>query len=110
MRIVIEHLLGILYKLIIMGMEVEKCSTLLGGNNSVILNKQFPSSALKKNHNLVAFHKTREAVAALFVQTGHIKGNQNTCDILTKSLSPIDFYNLTGSILYNQFPKDGDIL
>ena len=110
MRIVIEHLLVIRYKLWMLGMEVEKCSTLLGDNNSVIINTQFSSSKLKKNHNFLAFHKAREAVASGFVRTGHIAGNQNAWNILTKYLIPIDLYNITGSILYNIFPKDGDTL
>ena len=91
-----------------MGMEVEKCSTLLEDNNAVIMNTQLPSITLNKNCNSVGFHKAREAVAAGFLRTGHINSNQNAWDILKKSLSPIYFYNLTGYIFYNKFPKDGD--
>ena len=40
MRISIEHLLGIRYKLRMIGMEVEECSTLLEDNNAVIMNTQ----------------------------------------------------------------------
>ena len=91
-----------------MGMEVEKCSTLLEDNNALIMIMQLPSITLNKKRNLVAFHKARETVAARFVRTVHINSNQNACDILTKSPSPIDFYNLKGSILYNQYPKQYD--
>jgi len=38
MRIVIENFLGLRYKLSMMGMDVEKCPTFLGDNNSVIIN------------------------------------------------------------------------
>ena len=58
-----------------MKMEVEKCSILLGDNNSVIMNTQLPSSTLKKKHKSVAFYKAHEAIAAGFVQTGHIDSN-----------------------------------
>jgi len=34
-------------------MDVEKCPTLLGGNNSVIVNTQLPSSSIKKKHNFL---------------------------------------------------------
>ena len=107
MCIVIEHLLVIRYKLRMLGMEVEKCSTLLEDNNSVIINTQLSSSKLKKNHNFLAFHKAREAVAAGFLQTGHIDSNQNVCGILMNSLSFVDLYNLTGYIFHIQFPKYG---
>ena len=72
MRIVIKNLLGLRYKLYIVGMDVEKCSTLLGDNNSVIVNTQLPLSSIKKKPNSVAFHKAREAVAAGYARTGHI--------------------------------------
>ena len=72
MRIVIKNLLGLRYKLHIVGMDVEKCSTLLGDNNSVIVNTQLPLSSIKKKPNSVAFHKAREAVAAGYARTGHI--------------------------------------
>ena len=101
MRIAIENLLGIRYKLRVMGMDVEKCSTLLGDNNSVIVNTQLPSSSIKKKHNSVAFHKAREAVAAGHVRTGHINSTENPSDVLTKAVSPTEFYRLTGPILCN---------
>ena len=101
MRIAIENLLGLRYKLRMMGMNVEKCSTLLGDNNSVIVNTQLPSSSIKKKHNSVAFHKAREAVAAGYVRTGHIDGTENPSDVLTKAVSPTEFYRLTGPILFN---------
>lgn len=101
MRIAIENLLGLRYKLRMMGMDVEKCSTLLGDNNSVIVNTQLPSSSIKKKHNSVAFHKAREAVAAGYVRTGHINSTENPSDVLTKAVSPTEFYRLTGPILYN---------
>ncbi len=94
MRIAIENLLGIRYKLRMMGMDVEKWSTLFGDNNFVIVNTQLPSSSIKKKHNSVAFHKAREAVAAGYVRTGHIKSTENPSDLLTKAVSPTEFYRL----------------
>ena len=105
MKIAIEHLLGIRYKLQMMCMEVETCFTLFGDKNAVITNTQLPSSTLNKEHNLAAFRKSHEAVAAECVKTGHIDSNKNDCDILKESIGPIDFYYLTGSILYSWFPK-----
>ena len=90
-----------------MGVKVETTSTLLGDNNSVIMNTQLPSSSLKKKHNSVAFHKAREAVAARIVRTGHIDGTENPSDTLTKSLGPSEIYKLTGPLLFNRFtPAD----
>ena len=94
MRIAIEALLELRYKLRMMGIPVEKTSTLLCDNHSVIVNTQLPSSNLKKKHNSVAFHKCREAVAAGIVRTAHIDGDCNPSDILTKPKGPADHYKL----------------
>jgi len=64
----------------------------------VIVNSQLPSSSIKKKHNSVTFHKAREAVAAGYVRTGHIDGAENPSDVLTKAVSPTEFYRLTGPI------------
>jgi len=73
MRIANENLLGSSLQTMYDGDGLEKHSTLLGDDNSVIVNTQLhvPSSSIKKKHNSVVFHKAREAVAAGFVRTGH---------------------------------------
>ena len=55
--IAIENLLGFQYKLRMMGIKVEKYSTILGDNNAVILKTQLTSSSLKKNQKPVKYHK-----------------------------------------------------
>ena len=57
MSIAIENLLELQYKLRMMGIKVDKYSTILGDNNAVILNTQLTSSSLKKNQNSVKYHK-----------------------------------------------------
>ena len=101
-RLAVEQQIGLRYKLRMMGVKVEKCSTVLGDNQAVITNMQLPSSTLKKKHNACAFHKCREAVAAGFTRFGHVSSEENPSDVLTKSLSPRKMYELTGPILYNR--------
>ena len=103
MRIAIEALLDLRYKLCMMGMYVEETSTLLCDKNSVITNTQLPSSNLKKKHNSVAFHKCREAVAAGYLRTAHIIGTVNPSDILTKAKGPADHYSLTKGPLFGHY-------
>ena len=71
MRLATEHLLEIRYKLQMMGTALEPCSAILCDNQAVILNMQLPSSTLKKKHNSVAFHKSREAFGTGFAHAGH---------------------------------------
>ena len=97
MRILIEHLLVIHYKLRMVCMEVENVLLNWGIKMQWWWTLGCHQLHSRKKYNLVAFHKVREDVAAGFVQTGHIDSNQNAWDILTKSLSPIDFCrNMSG--------------
>ncbi len=90
LRIAVEAILGIRYKLRAMGLKIQDTTTILCDNKLVVLNMQLPSSSLKKKHNWVAFHKAREAVAAGIVRLGHVDSKENASDILTKSLGPSD--------------------
>lgn len=100
MRIVVEAIMEIRYKLRMMGLAVEKASTIFGDNQAIITNMQFPTSSIKKKHNAVAYHKIREAVAAGFVRIGHVRGNANIADILTKPLGGSEYYKYLCPVLY----------
>ena len=102
MRIALEAILEIRYKLRSMGIKIEPTSTILCDNMSVIYNTQFPNSSLKKKHNAVAFHKVREAIAAGIIKTAHIPSNANLSDILTKPKGPADYYNHLKTLYYGR--------
>ncbi len=52
----------------------------------MVLNTTHAESTLKKKHLFIAYHRCREAAAAGFVQIGHIAGELNLADVLTKLL------------------------
>ena len=85
-----------------MGMKVRICSTLLCNNNYVIVNTQYTYSSLKKNNNSVGFNKYREAAADGFIRNGHIYGNQNSSDVTTNPLVPMDIHRRYLPFLYNK--------
>ena len=92
LRIAIEALIELRYKLRMMGVPIHQTSTVLCDNAAVIVNTQFPSSSLKKKHNSVAYHKAREAVAASVIRMGKISGEANIADMQTKPLGPAGIY------------------
>jgi hypothetical protein len=108
MRIALEAILEIRYKLRAMGIKFEHTSTILCDNQSVIYNTQFPTNSLKKKHNAVAFHKVREAVAAGIVRTAHIPSKANISDILTKPKGPADYYQHLKTILFGRDTTTND--
>jgi hypothetical protein len=105
MRIALEAILEIRYKLRMMGIDVEPTSTILCDNQAVIINTQLPTSSLKKKHNAVAFHKIREAVAAGIIRTAHIRSENNISDILTKPKGPLDYYKHLKVLLYGNIDE-----
>jgi hypothetical protein len=52
----------------------------------VVKNTSHPESTLKKKHLSIAYHRCREAMADGFARIGHIAGEENPADVLTKLL------------------------
>jgi hypothetical protein len=71
-------------------------------DNELVVNiASIPHGKLHKRHSALAFHKTREAIAAGIARYHHISGKKNASDILRKhwhmppvwdSLKPLLFW------------------
>ena len=70
-----------------------------GDNQSVVINTSNPSSTLKKKHNALAYHRTREAIAAGVIDFRFVRSEENFADLLTKALSLRIFQNLMKQLL-----------
>jgi len=79
-----EVLLGVHYKLRMMGVNIAGPSYIYGDNMSVIHNTQRPESTLKKKSNSVCYHAVCEAVAMGECLTGHVPTKDNPADLCTK--------------------------
>ena len=67
-----------------LGVPVKGSSLLFGDNESVVTNSTVPHSKLGRRHTALAYHRTREAIAAGILRYHHIDGNKNPADILSK--------------------------
>ena len=101
-RIAVELIIEFRYRCRMMGLRVTQPSTLFCDNASVIQNTTLPSSTLKKRHNSIAYHKIREAVAAGIVRIAYCQSSQNLADLLTKPVSPQDYYQLLNGFLFTR--------
>ena len=99
-RIATDLAVEISYTLQMLGVPVDGSILLLGDNKSVVLNTTIPSSALKKKHNAIAYHRVREAIAARIVRFCHVDTEVNLADVLTKPLANDDFHRLIRPILF----------
>jgi hypothetical protein len=84
MKIGLESLKGLQYKLRMMGVPIDGLSLIYGDNMLVIHNPQQPESTLKKKSNSIAYHSVRESVAMGELLTGHVGTNDNPANLATK--------------------------
>jgi len=86
LKIAIDQIEAIRYKLRMFGIPLEGCTSIFCDNESVVKNTTCSESTLGKKHLSIAYHRCREAVAVSFVRIGHIAGEINPADVLTKIL------------------------
>ena len=86
MRIAVELIESLRYKLRMFGIPVEGPTNVFCDNEAVTKNAIHPESTLKKKHNSIAYHRTREAVAAGTIRVTKEPGSTNLADVLTKLL------------------------
>ena len=84
MRIAIEMIEGLRYKLRMMGVPIEGPCNVFCDNNAVVINSKNPESMLKKKHAAINYHCTREAIAAKAIQVAKEDTSTNLADLLTK--------------------------
>jgi hypothetical protein len=87
LRIMVEMLESLRYKLRMLGIPIDGPANAFCDNKSVVTNSTVPTSTLKKKHNSIAYHRVRESVAAGILRIAKVHTNDNLADILTKSLS-----------------------
>jgi hypothetical protein len=102
LRIAIEKVEGLRYKLRMMGLPMEGPANGFCDNESVVLNSTIPSSTLKKKHNAVNYHKCRESIACGAVRLAKEPGETNLSDICTKLLNGPRKRQLASHVLFNK--------
>ena len=91
-RTAIDLIVEMRYKLRCIGLPLERSSTLIGDNKSVILNTTSPASKIKKKHLSCQLMRVREAIAGGYVKFVHIISPLNMADGLTKPLSKTEHH------------------
>ena len=86
MKLGMESLRGLRYKLRMMGVPIFGPLLIYGDNMSVIHNTQQPKSTLKKKSDSIAYHAVMESVTMGKLLTGHVGTNSNPEDLATKVL------------------------
>jgi hypothetical protein len=100
LRIAIELLESLRYKLRMFGVPIEGPSNTFCDNSSVVTNSTQPSSTLKKKHNAISYHKVQEAIAANIIRLAWVQSSKNLADMLTKPLPGPTLHALCEKVLY----------
>ena len=100
MRIAIELIEGLRYKLRMMGVAIDGECDLFCDNESVTKNVSRPESPIKKKHNSIAYHKARECIASKIIRVAKIEGERNQADLLTKLVAGPRLRELVGMVMW----------
>jgi hypothetical protein len=86
MRIAVEQVEALRYKLRMFGVPLDGPANVYCDNEAVTKNTTKPESTLNKKHHAVAYHKAREAVAAGIIRVAWEDTTTNLADLFTKLL------------------------
>ena len=100
LRICVEMLEALRYKLRMFGVPIDGAANVFCDNKSVVTNATVPTSTLKKKQNSIAYHRVREAVAAGVLRIAKVHTTENLADLLTKPLSATALKALIQKILW----------
>lgn len=100
MKTAVEQVEALRYKLRMMGVPIDGPANLYCDNESVFKNAAFPESVLRKKHNSIAYHKSRESQAGGAVHVAWVPGSKNIADLFTKVLPGPTLRELVSMILY----------
>ena len=90
-RIAVDQIIVVRNALRSIGIPILVESYLFGDKKGVIQNATNPEAQCKKKHNALAFHRTREAVAASISLPTKIDSEDNYTDIFTKPIASTPF-------------------
>ena len=86
MRMVVEHIKALWYKLHMFGIPIEGPTNVFCDNEAVFKNMTIPESTLKKKHNRICYHRCCKAVAARVMRVAKEGKLTNLADLFTKPL------------------------
>ena len=79
-----EQITVLRYTLRYLGVHIKSKSYMFGNNRSVVTSATLPYSTLSKRHNILVFHRVREAIAANIIDFHWIQSEYNLSDMLSK--------------------------
>ena len=83
---------------------IKSKSYLFGDNRSVVTSSTLPHSTLGKRHNILAYHRVKEAIASKVLAYHWIRTGYNLSDMLSKHWDHPSVYNMIMKLLITRGP------
>ena len=99
-----EQIIDLRHTLRYLGVPIKTKSYLFGDNRSVVTSSTLPHSALGKRHNILAYHRVREAIASKILAYHWIRTGYNLSDMLRKHWDYPSVYNMIMKLLITRGP------
>lgn len=100
MKVCVEQITALRFKLRMFGIPVNSPTDVLCDNQACVNNSSKVESVLNKKHCSLAYHATRWAVAAEIIRVGKVNTKDNLADPLTKMLTALQRDHLFGEWTY----------
>ena len=99
-----EQIIDLRHTLRYLGVPIKTNSYLFGDNRSVVTSSTLPHSTLGKRHNILAYHRVREATASKILAHHWIRTGYNLSDMLSKHWDHPSVYNMIMKLLITRGP------
>ena len=100
MKNAVEMIEALRYKLRMFGVPLDGPASIFCDNEAVYKNTSIPESVLSKKHHSIAYHRCREAVAALTVRIAKEGTKTNLADLFTKLMTVVKRDSLLDCFTY----------
>jgi len=100
MRMAVDLIQTLRYKLRMLGTQLHGPTEVYCDNESVFKNSSIDSSTLNKKHVSICYHRVREAVASGMIIIAWIPSTENVADLFTKILPMSHRTKLISNVLY----------
>ena len=94
-----EQIMDLSYTLRYLGVPIKSKSYMFGDNRSVVTSATLPHSTLSKRHDILAFHRVREAIGAKIIDFHWIQSEYNLSDRLSKHWEHIKIFPMIQKLL-----------
>ncbi len=100
MKNAVEMIEALRYKLRMFGVPIDGPTNIFCDNGAVCSNTTRPESTLSKKHHSIAYHRSREAVAAGTARVSKEHTSTNLADLFTKTMAAPKRDDLLDSFTY----------